>query len=303
MTEQEPQAPRIMKPEVRKQIEAAKSSTVLIEGLKYLGNLTELNLSGVDKELQPQLTRLFECTQERIILGGRDRHLPGLIKDFFLNQPSATEWVTDTDAKHTVASFDYLTEIANGETFNLGERKIVLSAMIVHDCAYPEVEDYRGARVQHMVDGENEFRNFAQQINAEFPDFYSNDEIEIICSIVRQHDNPSVKKDGQRLQFSYDPPPAKLLWAHREADRLWMLDRGGFTLDLIRRALEDNPTYDPSEYLKYVVSRHLTEAKNYQDNESCLLYHGQKSLYRTRTGFEIFQRLIMERAEEYGVNI
>src|SRR4030067_2453194 len=100
--------------------------------------------------------------------------------------------------------------------------------MLAHDCAYPKTEDFAAftssdTRLTHMRDGESEFKNFAQQINSEFPGFYTHNDIELICSIINQHDNPGVKVDGKQLQFSYNPPPARLLWAHREADRLWML--------------------------------------------------------------------------------
>ncbi len=291
----------------KSEIEAAKSDNTLIDALIFLGTLHELDLTHVETNLQKPLLKLFEYAQARMQLGGRDRDLPGKIKEFFVNQPNAPQWVTDTDLKHTVACFGYSEEITRKEGFTTQERKIVLSAIIVHDCAYPKTEDFAtftspDTRLSHMRDGETEFRNFANEINTEFPDFYSPDEIEIVCSIVRQHDNPSVKIDGKTLQFSYNPPPQKLMWAHREGDRLWMLDRGGFALDLIRRLLESNPWYNPSKYLEHVISEHLKESGKYENNDGCISYQGEKTLYRTASGFEIFQRLVRERAEEYNIN-
>lgn len=228
------------------EIEVAKSDTALVRALMFLGTLREFDFTHIEGSLRKPLMKLFEYAQVRMELGGRDRGLPEKIKGFFMNQPNAFEWVTDTDLKHTVASLGYLAEITKNEGFTPQEQKIVLSAMIVHDCAYPKTKDFiaftsSDTRLSHMRDGEAEFRNFANKINGEFPGFYTPDEIEIVCSIVIQHDNPSVILDGKTLQFSYNPPPQQLMWSHREADRLWMLDRGGFALDLIRRVLESDP--------------------------------------------------------------
>jgi hypothetical protein len=154
-----------------------------------------------------------------------------------------------------------------------------------------------------MRDAEEEFRCFAVRVNRDFPCFYTLDDIEQVCSIVRQHDNPGVKKHGEPLQFSYDPPARRLIWSHREADRLWMLDKAGFALDLLRRLLEPNPWYDPPQYLNHVISSHLKEAETYHDNGSCIDFGGRKSMYRSNAGFGIFRRLVGERAAEFGVAV
>lgn len=288
------------------EIEAARSDKALIGALSYLGTLSKPDFSDVEHGFQLPLMVLFGYSRERIKLGGRDRDLPEKIEGFFPNLPEASDWVSDTDLKHTVASFGFLNEITAKENFTYPERKIVLSAIIAHDCAYPKTKDlsaFRSAdtRLSHMRDGEAEFRNFALKINSIFHGFYTPGDTEIVCSIIRQHDNPSVKIDGKNLEFSYNPPPEKLMWAHREADRLWMLDRGGFALDLARRILETDPQYNPSDYLKHVISSHLKEAEKYPDQEKCILYKGEKTLYRTKAGFEIFRRLLNERAKEYHI--
>jgi hypothetical protein len=290
------------------EVEAARSDTALIGALKYLGTLRELDFSYVETDMQSPLNQLFEYAKTRMEVGGRDRDLPKKIDGFFPNQPHAPEWVSDTDLKHTVASFDYLTGITNKERFTHQDKKIVLSALLVHDCAYPRTKDFAAftnsdTRLSHMKDGEAEFRIFANKINDKYSNFYSLGEIEIICSIVRQHDNPSIKLDGKTLQFNYNPPSQRLMWAHREADRLWMLDRGGFALDLIRRLLESEPSYNTTDYLQHVISGHMKEALKYENNDPCISFHGEKSLYRTQAGFEIFQKLVGERTKEYNINL
>lgn len=289
--------PAYMKPE----IEAAKSDRVFIGALGYLGSLHELNLNGIEQRRIAPLSLLFEYAREMIKNGGREPDLPEKMAGFFKNIPAAASWVTVTDEKHTIASTNYMWEIARGEGFTSQQQNWVLSTVIVHDCAYTPSKDFKSQRLTHMRDGETAFRKFAPEINKLYPYYYSDIDVEVICSIIRQHDNPSVKVNDKTLRFSYDPPPPKIQWALREADRLWMLDRGGFALDLVRKIVKDDPSYNPGEYLKYVISRHVEESEIYKYNELCFEYQRNKTLYRTPTGFNIFQRLVRERVREYGV--
>lgn len=280
--------------------------TALVDGLRYMGTLNELDLNSVNPQFHEQFRKLFDYAKIRMEEGGRDRHLPDLVRQILVNEPDAPTWVSDTDARHTVASFGNLSEICNGESYHPNDQKRLLTAMVVHDCAYPKTQDFAAftssdTRLVHMQEAEREFRDFAGWINRDYPGFYSAEDIDEICSIVRQHDNPGVKKDRKVLQFSYNPPKRELVWAHREADRLWMLDKAGFALDLLRRLVESNPWYDPAKYLDHVVSTHLKEAEKYQDADSCIVHNGKKSMYRTPTGFNIFTRLIRDRTAEYQI--
>ena len=289
-----------------------------VEGLRSMELLRLLPLDDIQEPLRYALYRLYVLACERIENGGRDLDLVPKIARMLPNEPDAPNWVTYTDKMHTAASFGYLTEICKGENFSPEEQKGVLSAIVVHDCAYPKVgsDEYRKARAIHMEMGTDAFYQFAGIVNGEFPStFYNSKSIEEIIAIIEQHDNPSVKdEDGKPLQFHYDPPKKELLWAHREADRLWMLDRAGFALDLLRRLAPDESDkveYDPQSYLKHVVKRHVQEGMQaYSDNEDCIMlrenwfgFKGQKTLYRTQKGFEVFMRLVEERAKEYNVNL
>ena len=63
--------------------------------------------------------------------------------------------------------------------------------------------------------------------------------------------------------------------------------------------------------LKHVVKRHVQEGMQaYSENKDCLVleenwfgFKDQKTLYRTQKGFEVFLRLVEERAKEYNVNL
>lgn len=291
----------------------------VINSLRYMGTLTILDLSNVPEPLHRPLNRLYELACKRIREGGRQMVDPDELARM-LNEPGAADWVRYRDIKHTAEAFSYLVEICNGENFSWYDQIIALSAIAVHDCGYPiaNAQTFQGARENHMVIGEQKFREFAQIINEEFQrNVYDSNSIDQIAAIVKQHDNPSVKpKDGGPLPFKYDPPDRKLLWAHREADRLCMLDRAGFAEDLFVKLVSD-PKYDPEQgakkYLKHVISRHVEESQVYhkfQDNENCILinenwfdFRGEKTLYRTQTGFKTFLRLVKERAVEYGIDL
>jgi hypothetical protein len=283
-------------------------SPAMIDGLEHMGSLTKLDFKWVPTNFIAPLTRLFEMASRRTVFGGRDRCLPDLVEPVFTTCPNMRQWVSDTDIKHTVASFSYLAEICQKENFTAEESKVVLSALIVHDCAYPKTEDFKAftnsnVRLLHMQEGEKEFINFASKINEEFPDFYSEETIQTIRSVVRQHDNPNVIQNGSVLQFDYMLTAPKLIWAHREADRLWMLDHAGFALDLLRRLLEPNPWHNPQLYFNGVVLSHIKEADCYYDNQECRLYQNNRTFYRTNAGFQIFQRLIKACMKNYDLKL
>lgn len=280
----------------------------LIEGLRYMGTLNQLSLTDVPEQFHAPLQKLFQYAKDRMKKGGRDRHLPTLLEKILVNEPEASTWVSDTDARHTIASFDYLTKICTGEKYSFEDMKRVLSSMIIHDCAYPETGNVAqfnsDARIFHMQEASRIFVDFANKINQEYLGFYSDNDVNEICALVGQHDNPDVmREDRTFLNFKYNPPKEELLWAHREADRLWMPDKGGYALDLLRRLVSPNPWYDNKKYIHHVIKIHTEEAERYVDNKNCFIYRDKKTIYRTKTGFNLFKELINQRAKEYEVNL
>lgn len=259
----------------------------------YFQRLKTLCEKGLETRMgfEHPLDRLLEYAQDKMKEGGRDRDLPELIgKIFGKNEfPEAPSWVENTDLSHTIAGLDYLTEICNKEKFSRQEQKIVLSAFIMHDCAYPRIsgsEEFTNPRTRevHMREGAKAFREFAEKVAS---NSFSENEVNQIEAIIGQHDNPSIGKD-----FDYSlVPNRRLLYAHREADRLWMLDSSGFTLDLLRKFVKGK-NCDSYKHLKHVVGRHIQEAELYSNKEECQKLGNFPTLYRTATGFKIFGQLI-----------
>ncbi len=324
-------------------VEGYKVDEQFFHGLEELGKLKHHKLSAHERleELSTQtgfsklyeietspLVQLLNCVEDRItrgyeeggkrILTGRDRHLPeeiSKILSYSENLPThfyrASNWVLDTDLAHTIASLDYAFDISESLGFEPQLKKIVISAMLVHDCAYPEVGSYDEfikpeIREKHMENAVKEFKSWAREINRKFyikfdKEYYTLKEIEQICSIVRQHDNPGVKID-----FDYSGVDERLFFVHREADRLWMLDPAGFALDLLREIVEKGK-YDPKARLEHVISKHREEAKVYENSNEehkgkCKEYNGRKTLYRTEKGFNIFKELIEKLTRIYSLN-
>ncbi len=288
----------------------------VIEGLRHMESLYALPLTGIQEPLHSALNRLYVLGCQKIEEGGRDLDLVPKIQEIFPNEDNAPKWVLYTDKMHIAASFGYLREICTREKFDPKEQEIVLTAMAVHDCAYPQIssEKYRQARKVHLEMVVGAFPKFVEIVNSTFPTpIYDDESFTEISAILGQHDFPNIKDDddGKPYQFSYDPPKRELLWAHREADRLWMLDKAGFALDLLRRLVQEKPEYDPKQYLKHVIKRHIQEGTEaYEDNENCITlkenwfgFKGQKTLYRTQTGFKLFLKVVNERAVEYGIDL
>jgi hypothetical protein len=303
-------------PEVKYEVDKA-----FLEGLRYMDDLKKrkassvisLNLEHICAHDLKMYDKLMEKAKNRMKLGGRDRALSIAIENMNIGDDKAKSWVEDTDLSHTIASLGYATKICRYEGFNPEHTKILLSSIIVHDCAYPETKTFadftsRIVRKLHMENAKNEFRKWAQEINiyknlnrnGHQEIFYSDYEIDQISKIVGQHDNPAIG-----LDFDYkgiDDP--KLLWAHREADRLWMLDKAGFALDLARRIVENNPWYDPKRYMEHVIEKHQIESKKYKQlSGKCKFFGGKQALYRTETGMSLFIEEITERAREYNFRL
>lgn len=283
-----------------------EADTALTQGLRYMGTLQSLSASGaaLDKSIEPQLNKLFEYAVVSMGMGGRDKHLPDGARRWAGFDAEIPSWLEDTDMKHTVASFGYLDEICKGKNHPMASAKILYSAMICHDCAYPKASSFsdftsKDKRKAHMINGQAAFTVMAGLVNKEYPGFYESRDIDTVNDIISKHDNPGIEEP-----FAQDDPNRELLMDHRAADRLWMLDKGGFALDLMRRIIE-NFKYEPAPYLAHVVSRHIKEAEQYPHDPGFLQYavngENHRTIYTTQPSFDIFRRLINDRMKEYDV--
>jgi hypothetical protein len=297
-------------------------------GIHKLRGLKQKKLAELCPGIDEPLCELYEYMRSRIVHGkdgeqtGRDRNLPGSIEQILNNSPDITnlellqipECFENTDLAHTAASVKYAWEIGQKELsrekkhINEHRQKMLMAAIIVHDCAYPKTENFKDftsaeTRVKHMENAVIEFKYFAKKIDEDYNKIhgkpYFRNVMDEVCHIVEQHDKPSVPTHERFRDFFAMRVSSEIFWVHREADRLWMLDEAGFALDLARRLLEDNPWYNPEKYLNHVVKQHQKESKVYIGRTSCRQFQGENTLYRTDAGFETFKRLVAERKADY----
>ncbi len=316
-----------------------------LDGLEYMGTLTDLYRPDINehipKDLQKPLYFLFDRAKARMKLAGRDRDLPERLKTI-KGLEDFVDFVSDTDEKHTIAVVDYASKITTGELnkidpdappdFSLRmpfsglggyldyDRKKLLSAAICHDCAYPITAgtQFRDKEIRklHQQEAAEEFKKLAEAINKRFdflgrrvyrsdlifknklPPFYSQDETDGTVYIISLHDSPPFSPLDKHIE---------LLLSHREADRLWMLDRAGFALDILRKLIKSNEgEYCPLEMLAHNVARHIEEARAYSEENRKVIrfryYENYPTLYATNKGFEIFKELIEKRMQEYNLS-
>ena len=286
--------------------EANDSSTALIS--PYAGALKTLYLLAKERIVKGTLNHEGQLEQT-----GRDRHLPQRLEEILKsssNLPAcAKSCIENTDLAHTIASLGYLINICDHlkmqGKIDDKDVKIVVSAMIVHDCAYPITTSYKDFtspenRKKHMENAVKEFEKYAQMVNQKHKDFFSDEDIRKICKIVGQHDNP-----GLDMDFDYADIKPEIIWAHREADRLWMLDRSGFALDLLREIVEKGK-YDPKARLAYVINDHNNEVEKYQKfKDKCRHARdvNNRSFYRTDQGYFIYTSLVNQIKNDYDITL
>ncbi len=279
---------------------------------KGLGVLQDLKTDG-EKIIRKQLRGvggglelLFDLSKERIVHGGtgRDRHLPqkvGEIRDcceYEVGNLLRGFCVEDTDLAHTIACLSYAFPICESLRLDESSEKVVLSSLIVHDCAYPEVKSYdefvkKENRKKHMSNAAKEFNGWSRLVNEKFSGFYSADEVEKVKKLVRCHDNPGF---GEDYDYSVGE---NLVFVHGESDRLWMVNYAGFALDLLREVVEKQK-YDPQARLDFVVSYHKNEQNFYKKNrESLKEFEGEPTLYRTNRGIGFFRDSVKRLKGDY----
>src|SRR4030043_2322146 len=152
--------------------------------------------------LEP-LNQLFDYVKNKIVDGetGRDRHLPSALEGIMLLSKDvppyirrySPQWVKDTDFSHTTASLIYTSDICKRLHLEDELKKIVMSSMIVHDCAYPKVGGYEEftsewCRKEHMESAVKEFQRWAAEINRNFEvkrgkEYYTDECIDQISKI------------------------------------------------------------------------------------------------------------------------
>lgn len=124
---------------------------------------------------------------------------------------------------------------------------------------------------------------------------YKDEDIEVICEVIRIHDNPSIdipipKDNYMGVTF-------------READRLWMLSDEGFACDLRRDKQGKNENADDhvlaSKRLEHIMKRYREERNLYSNDDGP--FQNENLFFRTTAGYRIFLRYIQERKNQYGL--
>ena len=160
-----------------------------------------------------------------------------------------------------------------------------------------------------MVNGTEAFRNIALVINRTHEGFYTPTDINLVEVIIENHDNPGIGLPFS-LETTKDIGTLYSLFIHRESDRLWMLDEAGFSLDLLRRVIE-NGKFEPENYLGEVISKHIKEGIKYGNSldrsginlkRYVIGAESYPTLYVSNTGFGIFLRLINQACLDYGLD-
>lgn len=214
---------------------------------------------------------------------------------------------------HILVVLKHTIEIAKKENFSHSEMIHACSIAILHDIAsvkkirkadVENIEDEDGKRILeqkrkqsrtlHMREGSALAQRKLLLLNDYLGKiFYTDDDIDAICEVIRIHDNPSL---GIPL-----PNDNRLAIVFREADRLWMLSDEGFAYDLQQdtrgiKALMDVSLL-ASKRLKHVMRRFQEERKLYSADDG--RFQDNSLFFRTSAGYSIYHRYIRERMGQY----
>ncbi len=167
--------------------------------------------------------------------------------------------------------------------------KIGVATAFLHDIGYLLIRDRfqnifddfqkKEIRKAHMAAG----AEYALKIMAEPPlsAMFAPAERERAAGIIAVHDLPSTAQDDGRKGLPLDLADG-LLYAHREADRLWMTEEYGFGDDL-RRLQKKKEGTTPKDLLDHVLKRYREEKTLYPDDGG---FKGDM-LFRTDRGYGI----------------
>lgn len=125
--------------------------------------------------------------------------------------------------------------------------------------------------------------------------FYKDKDIDIVCKVIRIHDNPSI---GIPI-----PKENKMAVSFREADRLWMLSDEGFAFDLRRDSekMKGNAVNNAlaSKRLEHVIKRYQEERNLYSNKDGP--FQENKLFFRTKAGYRLYQQYLQDRKHQYGI--
>lgn len=179
------------------------------------------------------------------------------------------------------------------------------------------IERAIAARRAHMVHGAWMAETVLTAFNGWFGEGLSPEDVAEVCRLVALHDNPSVQeyeemrghRAGATWLLSLDDRLAMFL---READRLWMLTEEGIAADLeldlqkeqkaLAAAGRDPQDARPDREARIAanIARHREEAALYEralGGGAAAYGFINGTLYRTRTGYALFESLIPQRAQ------
>ena len=172
------------------------------------------------------------------------------------------------------------------------------------------------SRRAHMVSGKEIARQTMELYNEWRPDFFSEEDMEEISRLIETHDNPSLQAFEllrqeylqqygvpfrQKTKSWLFKPDDKLAMYLREADRLWMLTEDGVDVDF-KQDLKRGIVKSPKETAARNVRRHREEMELYgKILGTGAEQYGFKNglLFRTKTGYTIFERLAQTLIEKY----
>jgi|GEM_PF-1209042 len=230
---------------------------------------------------------------------------------------------------HAAEVTDFASEILLDEGVSKNELKRGLVAALLHDAglaiakagklskaaimqapAGPERERLKKEAIRlrklHMRDGSRLADDLLKQYTERFGPAFSERDIRAIKHVIFNHDNPSIQEyeetnDGQWL-FK---PEDRLLMFQREADRLTMLTENEMEMERKKAEGKGQP-FDVKEKFLGNIKRHQEEMGLYREafGEEGIKAYGFKgdTLYRTATGYEIFQRLKKQLSGKYGIS-
>lgn len=191
------------------------------------------------------------------------------------------------DLPHSLYVFEIMMELVFSEGLNSGDVKVGMTTAFLHDIGYAAIakegadvtHEFQDLRQGHMDAG----AVYVPEILSEnFGECYSDDELKKIFDIIKVHDNPSVKRPDGGKGYPLDVNN-KLLYMHRESDRMWMGSREGFDNDF-RGRLESGET-TPAKHIVWLEERYAKEKALYEDDGNFL----GGLLFRTPKAFEIHQ--------------
>jgi hypothetical protein len=176
-----------------------------------------------------------------------------------------------------------------------GQKKIKLSDIeAVEDPQ--EKEELRSEairlRLQHMKEGKKIAQEILSKSIGEALD------IGLILKIIAEHDSPTIAElvTEPRLKatwlFNLSTRESRALWAHREADRLWMLTIDGVIADLISDLKSGRTSITGLQKLAANIKRHEEEhdlyngmsfAPKFSADHAFYIHHGSLFLYELYT--------------------